>query len=70
MRISRFGKRFLRLGLFAILATGGLWVLSSPAETAQKIITPVERPPMFVLASRYREVSAFADLGDAAGSGE
>ena len=49
MRISRFGKRFLRFGLFAILATAGLWLHSAPAETAQKIITPAERPPMFVL---------------------
>src|SRR6476620_415900 len=49
MRTSRFDKTFLRIGLFAILATAVVWINTKPAETAGKIPVPAERPPMFVL---------------------
>lgn len=63
MRIS-FDKRFLRVGLLAIVAAASYWLCSSKAETADRSFS-TERPPMFVLQvgiGKYLNAPTWATL--------
>jgi hypothetical protein len=49
MRASLSQKRFLRIGLLALVASASYWVCAARVETAERRIAKPERPPMFVL---------------------
>lgn len=62
MRISKGTKRFLKLGLLSIVAAAGYWICSTPVETAERRLTPAERPPMFVLQVGIGKYVSAAEL--------
>lgn len=49
MRPSLSHKRFLRIGLLALMATAGYWLCAARVEMAERPVAGPERPPMFVL---------------------
>ncbi|MEP7147375.1 MAG: caspase family protein [Acidobacteriota bacterium] len=49
MQILLVHKKFLRVGLLALIAAASYWICTSRAETADRALPPAERPPMFVL---------------------
>ena len=65
MRISPFNKRFLRFGLFAIIAAVSYCLFPNPAETSERMVPAAERPPMFVLQvgiGKYLHAPTWATL--------
>lgn len=65
MRISPFDKRFLRLGLLAVIAAVSYWMCSLRVETAERIGPKADRPQMFVLQvgiGKYVNAPVWAEL--------
>lgn len=65
MRISQPHKRFLRVGLLAIIAAVSYWVCSSEATSARVAARPAKRPQMFVLQvgiGKYKHSPTWAEL--------
>lgn len=65
MQILIAHKRFLRVGLLAVVAASSYWICSSRAETANRVLPPADRPPMFVLQvgiGKYVHAPTWAEL--------
>ena len=65
MRMLPHKRRFLRIGMLAVVAAVSFWICSARVETKERTFLPEDRPPMYVLQvgiGKYLHAPVWAEL--------